>query len=85
MKTAGSICLSYSFLSSSEANIQEDMAKCQGAIKRGNWAALHELVMKIAGKAWRVQEVGENAVDKASDCTYKAALSSAVARLEKGI
>ena len=42
------------------------------------------LVLAIAAKARRALEVGETAVSKASDHTYKATLSSAVSRLEKG-
>lgn len=67
-----------------EANIQLDMGKCQVAMQSGKWEELRRLVLATAAKARRALEVGETAVAKASDHTYKVTLSSAVARLEKG-
>lgn len=67
-----------------EANIQQDMGKCQAAMRDRKWEELRRLVLSIAAKSRRALEVGEAAVSKASDHTYKTTLSSAVARLEKG-
>lgn len=61
------------------------MEKCRIAIQKGNWSELNGIVQGIAAKARRVMEVGKTAVQNASDHTYKATLSSAVHRLEKGI
>ena len=67
-----------------EANIQQDMEKCQAAIRSRKWEELRRLVLSIAAKSRRALEVGEAAVSKASDHAYKTTLSSAVDRLEKG-
>lgn len=67
-----------------EANIQQDMEKCKAALREGRWEELRTLVLAIAAKARRAQEVGETAVSKASDRSYRATLSSAVTRLERG-
>ena len=48
------------------------------------WEELRRLVLAIAAKARRALEVGEAAVAKASDRTYKATLSTAVTGLERG-
>ena len=60
------------------------MEKCQAAIRSRKWEELRRLVLAIAAKARRALEVGEAAIAKASDHTYKTTLTSAVARLEKG-
>ena len=60
------------------------MEKCLTAMRRGKLEELRKLVLAIAAKARRAQEVGETAVSKASDHTYKATLHSAVTRLERG-
>lgn len=70
---------------STEANIQQDMAKCRDAIQSGNWVELNGIVQGIAAKARRILEVGQTAVKNASDDSYKNTLSKAVHRLEKGI
>ena len=67
-----------------EANIKGDMAKCRDAIQNRKWEELQSLVQAIAAKARRALEVGEIAVEKASDQTYKVTLSAAVRRLERG-
>ena len=60
------------------------MSKCRGAIKHKNWPFLHDLALKIAAKARRAHEVGENALAKATDHTYKVSLLEALAQLDKG-
>ena len=67
-----------------EENIRQDMEKCRTAIQNGNWSELSGIVQGVAAKARRVMEVGRTAVQNASDPTYKATLSAAVHRLEKG-
>lgn len=61
------------------------MEKCQAAMQAGKWEELRKLVLAIAAKARRALEVAETAVAKASDHSYRAALSTAVARLDKGL
>ena len=67
-----------------EANIQQDMAKCRDAIQSGNWVELNGIVQGIAAKARRILEVGQTAVKNATDHSYKNTLFKAVHRLEKG-
>ena len=68
----------------SEANIQENINKCKAAIRNRKWEDLCRLVRAIVAKCWRALEVGETAVRRASDHSYKTTLSNAVKRLEKG-
>ena len=74
----------YVNLLNSEANIQQDMARCRDAIQSGRWAELVGIVQGIAAKAWRIVEVGKTTVENASDHSYKTALSKPVERLERG-
>ena len=60
------------------------MAKCKDAMQKKDWEELRRQVLAIAAKARRALEVSEAAVANAYDRTYKATLSTAVARLEKG-
>lgn len=69
----------------SEANIQQDMARCRDAIQDGKWEELIRIVKGIAAKAGRIVEVGRATVEGASDKSYKIALAKAVENLERGI
>ncbi len=70
---------------SPEATIQQDIDRCRGAVKHRNWEVLNELVTRITSKARRAHEVGENALAKATDHTYKHSLSQALDQLDKGM
>ena len=74
------ICINHS-----EANIQQDMARCRDAIQNGRWSELIGIVQGIAAKAQRIVEVGRATIENASDQSYKTALSEAVEALERGI